>query len=172
MGPDAIDSRSCKERVAPGGQPAGEGHTTIGVGQRPGHHTIATPGDHHFPRPRIDHFPPTEHADAIGLASDPMERRPDAVVIVLGPVLKRMVVTLRTLDPRPHEDLGRRLGHVLGLGDRREVVRLGHQPRVARGGQQVPGQLVVRTVCDHRLGDPVGEQFRPVGSEHLRVDPQ
>ena len=52
------------------------------------------------------------------LAADLGEERGEAVVVVLGPAVERVVVALGALDAHAHEDLGDVLGQRQGLGGR------------------------------------------------------
>ena len=87
--------------------------------------------------------------------ADPREKRRHLVVLILRPLLKRVIMALRTHHPRPHKDLRGLLHRRLGVTRRPVEIRLrGLVARPARRNQ-FPHPSVIRLVRRQRFVDPL-----------------
>ena len=107
-----------------------------------------------------------------GLPLDPREEGGEAVIVVLGPALERVVVALGALDPDAEEELGRGLGRVLRVAADPVVVRGRVPERRAVGGEQLADELVERGVPLQVGPDPAVEGVRPLGLDQPAVGPE
>ena len=89
------------------------------------------------------------------LSADLGEEGGEAVVVVLGPAVERVVVALGALDPHAHEHLGHTLGEGEGLGGC--LVEVGGRvlERPSAGSQQLLHHLVHGHVLGKPLHQPV-----------------
>ena len=105
------------------------------------------------------------------LAADLREEGGEAVIVVLGPAVERVVVALGALDPHPHEDLGDVLGHLQGDVGRLVEVGRGVLERPAVGPEELLDHLVHRRVLGELLDQPVVvEEHRLVADRVRRLD--
>ena len=144
VGPDPVGERGGEPRVLGRGQPLGQHDAAVlarDVGrlaaQELGRHDPAADGVVHLAAARVE-----DDRLAIVLAllaADLGEERREAVVVVLGPAVERVVVALGALDADSHEHLGDVLGQRQRfVGDLVEVGRRVLE-RAAAGARAAPG---------------------------------
>ena len=106
------------------------------------------------------------------LAADLREEGGEAVVVVLGPALERVVVALGALDADAEEELGRRLDRALRVAA--DPVVVGRRVREGRavGRQQLADELVHRHVPLEARADPAVEDVGPLGLDQPAVGPE
>ena len=160
MGPDHVGEVGGKEGVLVGDQPVSHRHPPVlalEVGSFPAkelrlHDPIAYRVAH-LATARVEH---DGLARVLGaLPANLGEEGGEAVVIILGPAIEGVVVTLGALDPHPHEDLGDVFGHLQGVGLVLVVVGGWIFEGAAAGAKQLAHHLVHRDIVGDLVLQPV-----------------
>ena len=91
---------------------------------------------------------------ARALAFHAVEERRHAVIIILRPALKRMVMALGALDAGTEENLSGSLHRIIAIG--RGAIKIGGRidHRTATGSEQRRGKLIVRHIAAQSALDP------------------
>ena len=163
MRPDPVGLYPGKEGILRPGQPLGEGITPV-EGRRHVHHArLRGPGTHFLSGGRMSDFAILLGIDDQFLSLTrlltfyPVKECRQAVVVVLGPALERMIVTLGALDPGSEEQLGRSLHRIQRVPRSPIVVGSGMHQAASPGGQDLAGKPVVWHVGRHRIHQPAVE---------------
>ena len=132
-------------------------------------------GLHHLAGPRLADVAGVGRVDDLFvgqvalLAADLREEGGEAVIVVLGPALERVVVALGALDADAQEELGGRLDGVLRVAADPVVVGGGIRVGRAVGGQELADELVHRHVPLECRADPAVEDVGPLGLDQAAV---
>ena len=89
------------------------------------------------------------------LAANLREEGVEAVIVIHRPAVERMVMTLGTLEPHAHKDLGDVLRQLETIQLALIVVHRGDGHRTAVGGQEIDHDLIDRAILADLVGHPV-----------------
>jgi len=174
VGPHPVDDRAGEVGVLRRRQPGGQREPTVGGVGRIERRGVERGGWLRAAGPGLEQVPlwlDVERAAAVAAAGvappalgpHPREAIREGVVLVVGPLLERMVVALRTIDRQPEKRLGDVLGDRLRvLVDGKKISRPVLKARAA-GRHQFPHERVPREVGRHAVANPA-----VVGIDRLR----
>ena len=173
--PDAVGDGLRKERIARRSQPVGEGIATVVSRLHVGVADTDVARLHLLAGTRLRHFAIARNVHDFGTVDGWVRLavrarigflfhtgKPcrEAVVIVLRPAFKRVIVALRTLHSHAHKQLCGTLGERHRIFRDAVVVRGGVVERVAIGGQQLANDAVDRGVVRDAATQPSVECVR------------
>ena len=156
--PKTVHHRLGKVRVVASGQPIGKYTATI---FRIGWQKVSTRDLHQgsFPRIRVYVFSNGIEPDNLSTC-ELREHRSESMKVILRPFIQRMIVTVGTLHPTAHKDLGdefRLQPGILNCGIECRWPILG---RITAGSDNLSGHLIVAHTITQLLGQPVVKSTR------------